>query len=153
MLPLCRIAIYFYREETRLTRQRKIPQWLCSKIKEGILIHLDTDKKIRIKNTLKEYRPAGKDNLIDALRKLNDRLPATELKKLEEFLQQDNYGIFIEKMIDYYDTTVNYQSPEKAVITLKIKSDDVAETTQGLLQSLLQNGINICAYPLLQQAI
>jgi tRNA 2-selenouridine synthase len=133
--------------------KRKIPGWLYSKMKEGILVHLDAEKKIRIQNILTEYKPAGKDNLINALHKLNGRLPASQLTGLERFLHRDNYEMFIEKMLDYYDTTINYQSPGKAVVTLKIKSNDVAETTQQLLYSLLKNGINIPVYPLLPLGI
>jgi tRNA 2-selenouridine synthase len=133
--------------------KRKIPEWLYSKMKEGTLIQLDADKKTRINNILTEYKPAGKNNLINGLHKLNGRLPESELKRLERYLKQDNYEMFIEKMIDYYDTTVNYQLAKKAMITLKIKSNDVAETTQQLLQSLIQHGINISVHPLLQSGI
>ncbi|MEP6948182.1 MAG: hypothetical protein ABI863_02860 [Ginsengibacter sp.] len=133
--------------------KRKIPGWLYSKMKEGIFILLDTDKKIRISNVLNEYKPAGKNNLMYALRKLKERLPASELSELEECLNQENYEMFIEKMIGYYDTTANYQFPEKAVVTLKIESNDAAETTRQLLQLLFQNGIDISIYPLLQPGI
>ena len=133
--------------------KRKIPEWLYSKMKEGILIELDADKKIRINNILTQYKPAGRNNLINALYKLSNRLPESELTGLERYLNQDNYEMFIEKMIDYYDTTVNYQLPKKAIATLKIKSNDVAETVQQLLQSLIQHGINISVYPILQPGI
>lgn len=133
--------------------KRKIPEWLYSKMKEGILIQLDADKKIRINNIFTEYKPAGKNNLINALHKLNERLPESELTGLERCLTRDNYEMFFEKVIDYYDTTINYQLPKKAMVTLKIKSNDVAETTQQLLQSLIQHGINISVYPLLQPGL
>lgn len=122
--------------------KRKIPGWLLSKMKGGILIQLDTDKKIRINNVLNEYIRAGKNNLINALHKLNERLPASELSELEEYLNQENYEMFIDKMLDYYDRTANYQLHKKATIILQITSFDVVQITQQLLQSLQEYDIS-----------
>ena len=123
--------------------KRKIPGWLYSKMDEGILIQLDVDKKIRIHNILTEYKSAGKKSFLDALHKLNERLPATELQKSEAYLQSENYEAFIERMLDYYDQAAKYQLYKKANIIVHVASSDPVHIMQLFLQSLQQAGIII----------
>jgi tRNA 2-selenouridine synthase len=113
--------------------KRKIPEWLYSKMNDGILIQLNVNKKTRINNILNEYKAAGKENFINALHKLNERLPKPVMNELETLLYAENYEAFIEKMLDYYDNTSKYQLPVKANIILDVQSGDVAGTIQELL--------------------
>ena len=90
-----------------------------------------------------EYKSAGKKRFIEALRKLYERLPATELQKSEAYLQSENYEAFIETMLDYYDQAAKYQLYKKANIIIPLASFDPVHTTQQFLQSLQQSGIII----------
>jgi tRNA 2-selenouridine synthase len=123
--------------------KRKIPGWMYSRMDEGILIQLEVDKKTRINNILAEYESAGKKNFLDALHKLNERLPATELQKSETYLHSENYEAFIESMLDYYDQASNYQLYKKANIIVPVRSTVPVHIMQQFLQSLQQAGIII----------
>ena len=101
------------------------------------------DKKIRIRNLVEQYVPAGKSNLLVALNKLKDRLTSAELGVLEEYLHQENYELFIGGLLDYYDHTANYVPPAKPTVTLQIKTPDVAEIMRELLKLLTESGIII----------
>ncbi|MGH2647604.1 MAG: hypothetical protein ACRDE8_08560 [Ginsengibacter sp.] len=116
--------------------KRKIPRWFYSKMKNGILAELNTDKKTRVNNILNEYKSAGKEKLINALHKLNERLPADESKELQEYLEQENYQMFIERILEYYDATANYQMSKKPIISLPVNSFDMVQITNQILQAL-----------------
>jgi tRNA 2-selenouridine synthase len=122
--------------------KRKIPGWLYSKVKDGILIQLNADKEIRINNILKDYVPAGKHQLKIALHKMSEHLPSGDVSKLEDYLEEENYKMFFERMIGYYDSTSNYQLHDKASINLEIDSDDFIAISKKLLQLLHESGIN-----------
>ena len=116
--------------------KRKIPEWLYMKMKEGIRVQLNVDKKTRVNNILEEYRAAGKENFIDALQKLNDRLPQTVISEMTSLLNAENYEGFIEKMLDYYDNTSKYQGNKKATVVLDVEPGDIISTTKKLLALL-----------------
>jgi len=116
--------------------KRKIPGWLFTKMNDGIVVQLNVGKKTRVYNILDEYKAAGKENFINALHKLHQRIPITVMKEMESFLYTENYEAFIEKMLDYYDNTSKYQVPKKADIILDIRTFDVADTAQKLLELL-----------------
>jgi tRNA 2-selenouridine synthase len=113
--------------------KRKIPGWLLTKMNDGIVVQLDVDKKARVNNILDEYKAAGKENFINALHKLSERLPLTVINEMETLLHSENYASFVEKMLDYYDNTSKYQSAKKANIILEIQTGDVVGTIQELL--------------------
>ena len=127
--------------------KRKIPTWLCSKMTDGIIVQLNVDKKIRVNNILNEYKAAGKENFINALHKLHQRLSITVMKEMESFLYSENYEAFIEKMLDYYDNTSKYQLPVKTNIILEVRPGNVADTAQQLLELLRRSGIGINESP------
>ncbi len=116
--------------------KRKIPEWLYMKMKEGIRVQLNVDKKTRVNNILEEYKAAGKENFIDALQKLNDRLPKTVITEMKSLLNAENYEGFIEKMLDYYDNTSKYQGNKKATVVLDVEPGDIISTTKKLLALL-----------------
>lgn len=123
--------------------KRKIPDWLYAKMKNGLLVELDVDKKIRINNLLTNYKSAGKEKLINALHKLNERISVNESEQLEEYLQQENYEGFIEKILEYYDATSKYQLSKKPIITLHIKPFDAVQIADEILQALKLHDIFI----------
>ena len=123
--------------------KRKIPVWLYSKMTDGILIQLNTDNNIRINNILKNYLLAGKQKLMIALHKMSERLPPEKVSKLEQYLEEENYKMFFALMIEYYDSTSNYQLPREAFIKLEINSDDFTAIAKQLLQLLQQSGIKL----------
>jgi len=116
--------------------KRKIPAWLMAKMNEGIIVHLNIDKQTRIKNILKEYKAAGKESFINALHKLEKRLTVTVTNEMETLLLAENFELFIEKMLDYYDNTAKYQLPKKANIVLDGLGENIAFMKKQLLQSL-----------------
>jgi len=116
--------------------KRKIPEWLYIKMNEGILVQLNVDKRTRVNNILKEYKPAGKENFIDALQKLNERLPQSVITEMKSLLNTENYAAFIEKILDYYDNTSKYQAEKKATIDLDVEIFDINNVTKKLLALL-----------------
>ncbi|KAA9038471.1 hypothetical protein FW778_12985 [Ginsengibacter hankyongi] len=116
--------------------KRKIPAWLYAKINEGIIVHLNIDKQARINNILKEYKAAGKESFIIALHKLERRLTVAVIKEMEALLRAENFEVFIEKMLDYYDNTAKYQLPKKADMVLNGQGEDVAVMKKQLLHAL-----------------
>jgi tRNA 2-selenouridine synthase len=123
--------------------KRKLPEWFYSKMKDGILIQLDADKKARITNILNEYNAAGKESFITSLHKLNERLPLTVIHELETLVHSENYKLFIERILEYYDATSNYQLHKSARITLQTTPGNFAETAKQLLQLLQEQDIVI----------
>ena len=117
--------------------KRKIPEWLFIKMKDGIFVQLNVDKKKRVDNILQEYKAAGKDKFIDALQKLNDHLPQSVITEMKSLLNAENYEVFIERMLDYYDNTSKYQLEKKATIILDVQS------THQLLELLRRSGVTI----------
>jgi len=126
--------------------KRKIPDWLFTKMNEGIIVQLKVDKKTRVYNILNEYKAAGKENFINALHKLHQRLTLPVIKEMESFLYSENYEAFIEKILDYYDNTSKYQSVKTNII-LEVQPGDVADTAQQLLELLRRSGIGINESP------
>jgi len=116
--------------------KRKIPGWLSEKMKEGIHVQLNVDKKTRVTNILKEYKVAGKENFMEALQKLHQRLTLPVIKEMQSFLYSENYEAFIERMLDYYDNTSQYQAEKKATIVLDVEPGDIINTTKKLLALL-----------------
>lgn len=116
--------------------KRKIPEWLHIKMNEGIHVQLNADKKTRVNNILKEYKAAGKENFIDALQKLNERLPQSVITEMKSLLNAENYEIFIEKILDYYDNTSKYQVEKKGTVVLDMEPGDIINTTRKLLALL-----------------
>lgn len=116
--------------------KRKIPGWLSEKMNEGIHVQLNADKKTRVNNILKEYKAAGKENFIDALQKLNERLPQSVITEMKSLLNAENYEIFIEKILDYYDNTSKYQLEKKGTVVLDMEPGDIINTTRKLLALL-----------------
>jgi tRNA 2-selenouridine synthase len=141
-LHLSKSKYIFIEQKPPSIGKRKIPAWLCSKMKDGILIQLNADKEVRINNILKSYQPAGRHKLKIALHKMGERLPPGEISKLEEYLEEENYKMFFERMMGYYDSTSNYQLNGKASINLEINSDDFTAISKQLLQLLKASGIN-----------
>jgi tRNA 2-selenouridine synthase len=123
--------------------KRKIPSWLYSKINEGIFVQLNVDKKTRIQNILREYSPLYKQSFTDALTKLEKRLSITVMKQSAAYLEEENYGAFIEKMLDYYDKSSKYNISKKPSIIIPVQTEDPFYTTQQLLQALKQADIII----------
>lgn len=121
--------------------KRKIPDWLYSKINEGIIVELKVDKSTRVKNILSEYTAAGKEDFMNALQKLDERLSKTVINKLKTSLHSENYEAFIERMLDYYDNTSKYQLTKRADIVLDIRTGDVVYETRQLLECLKKAGI------------
>ena len=109
----------------------------------GIVVQLNVDKKTRIKNILKEYKAAGKENFIAALQKLIDRLSQSVITEMKLLLNAENYAGFIEKMLDYYDNTSKYQLEKKEGIVLDVEARNGADTTQQLLELLMKTNIII----------
>ena len=116
--------------------KRKIPAWFYSKMNEGIKVQLDIDKQTRVENILKEYKAAGKEKFINALHKLENRLTVTVINEMEALLFAENFEIFIEKILDYYDNTAKYQLPKRADVILDGQGKDTASLEKQLLQSL-----------------
>ena len=116
--------------------KRKIPAWLYAKMNDGIIVQLNIDKQTRIKNIVMEYKSAGKESFINALHKLKNRLTETVINEMEALLQAENFEVFIEKMLDYYDNTAKYQLSKKADMVLNGQGEDVAFMKKQLLQSL-----------------
>ena len=79
------------------------------------------------------------------MHKLNERLPATELRRSEGYLHQENYRAFIDSMLDYYDQSAKYQLRKKANIIISVTTTDPAHIMQQLLESLQKTGIIISA--------
>lgn len=123
--------------------KRKIPDWLFTKIKEGIIVQLTVDKKTRVYNILDEYKAAGKENFMNALHKLNERLSLTVMSEMETLLHSENYAAFIEKMLDYYDNTSKYQPAKKAGIVLDMQTGDVVNAARQLSELLRKENIII----------
>ena len=105
-------------------------------MKEGIHVQLNVDKKTRVNNILKEYKAAGKENFIDALQKLNERLPQSVITEMKSLLIMENYEEFIEKMLDYYDNTSKYQAEKKVTVDLDVEIFDINNVTKKLLALL-----------------
>lgn len=138
-----KMAFVFIEQKSSSIGKRKIPHWLYTKMNEGIFVRLDAEKKIRIQNILQEYGDAGKEDFINALHKLKDRLPINFFKEAEAFLQRENYYAFIEKMLDYYDNTLKYKFTETAEITITVETNEPLQIMQQLLQALKEAGISI----------
>jgi len=116
--------------------KRKIPSSLYSKINEGITVQLNADKQTRVNNILREYKAAGKENFINALKKLNKRLTSSVIYELELLLHSENYKAFVEKILDYYDNTSKYQLTKKTDIVLDVQGGNVVYETLHLLELL-----------------
>jgi tRNA 2-selenouridine synthase len=134
---------YIFIEQKPLSiGKRKIPEWLLAKMDEGIVVQLNVDKKTRIQNILNEYRAAGKKNFIKALDRLDERLPFTVRIGLETLLHSENYEVFIDRMLDYYDNTSKYVVTGNANIILDMQPGNVVATAQQLLKALqLEKGM------------
>jgi len=126
----------FIEQKSSSIGKRKIPEWLLEKMKEGIHVQLNVDKKTRVNNILKEYKAAGKENFIDALQKLNERLPQSVITEMKSLLNAENYAGFIEKMLDYYDNTSKYQAEKKVTVDLDVEIFDINNVTKKLLALL-----------------
>jgi tRNA 2-selenouridine synthase len=121
----------------------RIPGWLQAKLEEGITVQLLADKKVRVRNILKEYGAAGKESFINALRKLTNRLTAINLQQLEALLQQEDYASFISLMLEYYDAAANYNNKIPMDINLPVSGEDICDDATKLLAALNRLGVFI----------
>jgi hypothetical protein len=112
-------------------------------MKEGISVQLEMEKKIRVQNILNEYGPAGKESFLTALNKLNKRLPTPVIQQLEALLHEEDYIAFITLLLDYYDTTSNYNTDSKQRINVPVSGNNPYADAKEVLTVLERFGIVI----------
>lgn len=96
--------IVFTEGESKRIGRNVIPEYLFTKIKNGIHINITSAMDYRIETILKDYVHGTDDELIEALICLEKRLGAEKINRYINCIKEDNYKqVIVELMTHYYD--------------------------------------------------
>lgn len=106
----------------------RIPEAISNLYKSGIQVLLKTGIDRRVEYILEEYLPAEKQELIESLNRLKERiekmeeddfdpqkksLEHTKFNELKTLLKSEQYKEFCYRILNYYDHSKNYTQPLK----------------------------------------
>ncbi len=96
--------IVFTEGESKRIGRDVIPEYIFTKIKNGIHINITAPIDYRIETILKDYVHGTDDELIEALTCLKKRLGGEKVDRYIKWIKEDNYRQVIrELMHNYYD--------------------------------------------------
>jgi tRNA 2-selenouridine synthase len=117
----------------------KIPDLLFDRMQSAPLIEISSSREYRTKRIIKEYGSFPKSELAACTEKIRKRLGNLRLTEALEALEQNNFDVWVNILMDYYDKTYQFSLGErkpKTKILFEIKDEDqITEVAKQLLQS------------------
>ncbi len=114
-------------DESRMIGRVKIPDDLFTQIRNTTVIKIEVSKKNRINRLVKDYANFSKIDLINSINNISRRLGGLNTKLAIEAIEQEDYSIATEIILDYYDKTYTYgleKRKEQTVIPLKLEENN-----------------------------
>lgn len=124
----------FLEGESRKIGRRTIPDPLFEDLIVSPRIWLETSIKNRVENITREYPwPECREDLVQAVGNLKERLGAEMVEELQEKLRQNHLEDVIETLLtEYYDPAYEKSCPDLDQFDFQINGDDLEEATQKI---------------------
>jgi tRNA 2-selenouridine synthase len=127
--------------------KRKIPTWFYKKMEDGYAIELHVPKTQRAENILEEYMscPVKDTDILHAIDKLSGRLSEEKVLLLKELISKKKYLLFVNEILDYYDTSFQYNSnsTNRGIDIFIEKNYSIKDIAENIINSLHVNDIMI----------
>lgn len=123
-----------------------LPECIMESMRQGRHILVTASLETRVHRILAEYLSDETEACVDkdislALDMLEGRLGKAKAAILREKLQQKNYHVFVEKLLqEYYDPLYNYNVQDVHKFDLHVSSENVCEAADCILKFLYGEG-------------
>ncbi len=126
----------FMEGESRKIGRRTIPDPLFQDLIESPRVWLETRMENRVENIAREYPwPECREDLVQAVGNLKERLGTDRVHDLQEKLRQDQLADVIETLLtEYYDPAYEKSCPDREEFDLRIDGEDYDKATQKLIE-------------------
>lgn len=121
--------LVFFESESRRIGKIFIPNCLADKMSSGNYVLIEDSLARRIKRIREEYVQKSDDDIIESLESLRRYMSDTRIDKYIEMLENKNYDLIIQELIEkYYDKNYKKTSAEKIIFRINnFNSDKSAE--------------------------
>ena len=137
LLPLDKGRTIWVEDESRSIGKNTLPAGIYYQIRSAPVIFLDIPRKDRVERLVEDYALFPKDEIIDSIMKISQRLGGEMTSKAKEAMVRDRYASAAEIVLHYYDKTYRYglgRRDQHTIFNLPIgdKSDSASVATQIL---------------------
>jgi tRNA 2-selenouridine synthase len=122
-----------------------IPEKLYQQMNLAQVVRLEMPKNLRVKRLIIDYAGYPKELLIASIKKIEKRLGGLQAKTAIQAIEQDDFGMAIDIVLDYYDKAYTYDlGKRKAEQFLHLETDTeiAAENARIVLEFMHTNEIS-----------
>lgn len=126
----------FIEGESRHVGSLRIPDSLFDEVTEAPRVWLEADLDRRVEIIFDEYQwPEAREELIDHIDNLRERLGHDRVDRLQENLREDNVRTVIRRLLEsYYDPAYENSCPPKEEFDLVLDGNDLEQTADQLIE-------------------
>jgi len=100
-------------DESRNVGGVQIPESLYTSMTKSVVIRIDFPKSYRVKRLVAEYADIDDQAIALSLQKIKDKLGNKNVQELMLLLSEQQYSIFVDNILDYYDESYDYSLKKK----------------------------------------
>jgi len=124
-------------DESRMIGRVKIPDDLFDQIRSSSVLKIEVSKENRINRLIKDYANFNKSDLLNSINNISRRLGGLNTKQAIEAIEQEDFYIASNIILDYYDKTYTYGLSKRdgqTVIPLKLDSNNAKINAEKVIK-------------------
>jgi tRNA 2-selenouridine synthase len=136
-------------DESRMIGKVTLPDPVFEKISNGILLHIEVPKPIRVKRLVLEYAAFDKRLLAEAVGRISERLGRPRTREALEAIENGEFEKVADNVLRYYDKSYQFAIERRPghrrfVFDLDSEADKrTAEMLVSFIQERLKNGTDL----------